>query len=93
MSLFIKQVEHSFGWRGHGPSDPWKRDSKLLCNVGFKVQLSLVLINGAQQTCPPPETSLNAQQGADSTHYFYNILVLIVSKLNRLNIGVGKTIK
>ncbi len=50
VSPVIKQVEHSFGRRVHGASDPWKRDGKLVCNEGFKIHSSLVLINGAQQT-------------------------------------------
>ncbi len=29
----------------------WKRDGKLVCNEGFKIHSSLMLINGAQQTC------------------------------------------
>lgn len=37
----------------------------------------------------PPETSLNAQQGADSADYIYTILVLMVSQ-NRFNIAQGK---
>lgn len=46
----IKQVEHSFGRRVHGPSDPWKRDGKVVCNEGFKFHSSLMLINGAQRS-------------------------------------------
>lgn len=51
-------------------SHSWKRNSKPSFKDGFK---SLVLINGAQQSCKegaPPETSLNAQQGTDYTDYF-----------------------
>ncbi len=36
-------------------SDPWKRDSKLVYNEGFKLHLSLVLINGTVGRLAAPE--------------------------------------
>ncbi len=31
-------------------SDPWKRDGELVCNKGFKIHSSLVLIKRAERT-------------------------------------------
>ncbi len=64
----IKQVEHNFGRRVHRLSNSWTRDGKL-CNSGFEIHSLLMLINGVQRSLEDktsPETSLNAQQGADS---------------------------
>ncbi len=55
----------------HITYNTWKRDSKLVCNEGFKIHSSLMLINGAQQTCRSTRSISKCKSGTQILHIIF----------------------